>query len=123
MSGHYIEDEKLRRHVREQVRLAAESEVPGAQAQMRDIMDRAMEKLDRFVRNQDRAPELVTSTAAAEMLGMHVEHLARLRKRGEMPDPHIAASKGRDVALYLRSDIETLVDRRRQVAEQAAAEA
>jgi hypothetical protein len=123
--GRYIETDRLKRLVREVLREARSA--PDLSDQ--ETYERAYARVDRFLANRGRVPDLVTPTAAAEILGMRVEHLPRLRDREEMPEAYTAASKGRDVTLYLRSDIETLRDRRaeqraaaaEQLAEQAAA--
>lgn len=92
MSGHhYIEDAALLRAV-----------LPAVPKDGRPAVRAAVE---RFLARQRTAPAMVGATAAAEIMGIQVPHVTRLREQGRMPE---AISVEGSVDVYVRDEVEVL---------------
>jgi predicted DNA-binding transcriptional regulator AlpA len=101
MTHHYVEDRGLIRTARSALTNAAD----------RDAVATA---ILRWLRRQPTAPRLVSPTRAAEILGVKLPHLVRLKEQGRMPDP-IPIAGSRDA--YLLEEVEALG---RELAEERA---
>ena len=53
-----------------------------------------------------KIPDLVGAKAAAEILGVHDSHIARLRRQGRMPKPVPVAGSKADA--YIKTEVQAL---------------
>lgn len=74
-------------------------------ALLKQLSGAAQDRAAAWLRDQRSAPQLVSATRAASLLGVKPPHISRLRDQGRMPEP-IPVEGGNDA--YLLSEVQAL---------------
>lgn len=110
MKSRYVDEDGLLRAVGSAARNAL-GEAGYPRGVQQDVAQGTRERVKAYLASQQRAPHLVSSKRAAEMLGIHQPHLQRLRDQGRLP-AGVPVEGAYEV--YVREDIEELAETLRE---------